>query len=78
MPAKIARCECGRPWSKCIYVVQRTSKLRLLHYRCTECSREWTVREDSLDLGEPVSIDEVLDVHRLLADDVAISELFQP
>lgn len=71
---KVRRCECGRPWSQCVYVVQRTSHLRLSHYRCTACSREWTVRED---LAEPVSIDEVLDVHLLLKDDKTFSELFK-
>ena len=70
-------CECGRPWSQCIYVVQRTSKLRLLHYRCPECSLEWTVREDGPDLAEPVSADETVTVHELLADDKAIAELFK-
>lgn len=71
------QCECGRPWSKCVYVVQRTSKLRLLHYRCPDCRLEWTVREDSADLAELVSIDEILDVHKLLEDDKVIAELFK-
>lgn len=71
------RCECGRPWSKCVYVTQRTSELRLIHYRCTECSREWTVRDDSPDPLEPVSLDEVLEVHELLKKDRTITELFK-
>jgi hypothetical protein len=73
----VQRCECGRPWSKCIFVVQRTSRLRLIHYRCTECSREWTVREEGIDPADPVSIDEVLDVHNLLKNDRVIAELFR-
>jgi hypothetical protein len=70
-------CECGRPWSQCIYVVQRSGSLRLIHYRCQGCQLKWTVREEGIDPAEPVSIDEVLDVHRLLADDSAIAGLFK-
>jgi len=60
-----------------VYVTQRTSELRLIHYRCTGCSREWTVRDDSPDPLAPISIDEVLDVHKLLVGDEAILELFK-
>jgi hypothetical protein len=75
---RVSRCECGRPWSQCIYVVQRSGTLRLIHYRCTACSREWTVREEGgTDLAEPVSTDEVIRVHELLVDDDALAELFK-
>lgn len=74
----VQRCDCGRPWSECIYVVQRSGTLRLVHYRCQHCSREWTVREDGLiDKADPVSSDEVIEVHRLLAAD-ELAGLFRP
>jgi len=53
------RCDCGRPWSECVYAVQRSGAHRWLYYRCQGCFREWTVQEDVADLGEPVSTDEV-------------------
>jgi hypothetical protein len=65
-PPAVLRCDCGQPWSKCVYVVQRSGARRWLYYRCIECRREWTVQEDVADLADPVSTDEVLEVHRLL------------
>lgn len=70
--AKVKRCECGRPWSDCIYVVQRTTDRRYLYYRCIGCYREWTVTE----LVDPVvSTEEIIEVHELLKGDITISEL---
>lgn len=62
------RCECGASPEAVVHVVQRSSALRLTHYRCTSCSREWTVEEQAPDVAEPVSSDEVLDAHAALAD----------
>lgn len=69
-------CDCGRRWSDCVYVVQRSGSLRLIHYRCQHCSREWTVREEATDLAAPVSSNEVLDVHALLENDDELIRLF--
>lgn len=77
----VLHCECGQPWSQCVYVVQRAGTHRYVHYRCTRCSREWSLREpDGADRLEPVSTDEVGEVARLLegkAGDDALAELFR-
>ena len=76
MPA--LTCDCGRPWSACVYVIQRSGIHRWIHYRCQACAREWTVQEDVADLEEPVSSDEVLEVHKQLMDQGALVDLFRP
>jgi len=73
----ILRCDCGRPWSECVYIVQRSGIHRWLYYRCQHCSREWTVQEDVADLETPVSSDEVLEVHRLLDVEADLVQLFK-
>jgi hypothetical protein len=73
----ILRCECGQPLSKCIYVVERRHANRWIHYRCIECSREWSIREDVDDLADPVSSSEVLEVRRLV-ESSDLPELFRP
>ena len=70
------KCECGRKWSECVYVVQRSGLNHYIFYRCQGCSREWEVVETVDDLADPVSSDEVLEVHRLLtATDLTLGEL---
>lgn len=49
-------------------MTQRSGALRLTHYRCTRCAREWTVDEPAPDVTEPVSVDEIIDAHAALAD----------
>jgi hypothetical protein len=56
--------------------VQRSGTRQWIHYRCTVCRREWTITEDNLaDLVDPVTVDEIIRVHELLAGDVTIDEL---
>jgi hypothetical protein len=80
-PDRAKRCECGLAWSSCVYVVERRGVHRWIHYRCTRCSREWSLQEaDGADPVLPVSADEVIDVHRLLEGeeaDAAMAELFR-
>ena len=76
MMATVLRCECGRKWSDCTYAVMRSGVRRLSFYRC-ECGREWTVQEDAPDPLDPVTSDEVLEVHRLLGVDGSLDELLK-
>jgi len=73
--ARMLKCDCGVPWSKCVYTVQRSHGHRWTYYRCPVCLREWTVQEDVDDLDDPVTSDEVLEVHRL-AEAGNLAELF--
>ena len=74
--AQHLKCECGRSWSECVYVVQRSGLNRYIFYRCQACSREWEVVETVDDLADPVTSSEILEVHRLLAaTDLTLGEL---
>src|SRR5260370_15002579 len=67
MPKPIARCSCGRPMAQAHSVVQRIDGTRYTHFRC-ECGKEWTKVNANLPRqNEPVTSDEVLDVHVALA-----------
>lgn len=77
MMATVLRCDCGTPWSKCVYTVQRSGRHRWIYYRCTVCLREWTIQEDVDDLADTVTSSEVLEVHRL-AEAGDLAELFRP
>ncbi len=76
MMATVLRCDCGTPWSECVYTVQRSGVHRWLYYRCPTCLREWTIQEDVPDKADPVTSGEVLEVHRL-AEGGDLSELFR-
>jgi DNA-directed RNA polymerase subunit RPC12/RpoP len=69
------QCECGRPLTDVIHLVQRSKDHRYTWYRCTQCNREWEVVETVDDLADPVSSSEVLEVHRLLEGDLTMSEI---
>jgi hypothetical protein len=70
------KCECGRLQSECLYAVQRSSLTRWSHYRCPTCLREWTIPEVVEDLADPVTSDEVIQVHEALAKpDLTMGEL---
>ena len=68
------RCECGRLQSDASFVVQRGTLTRWTYYTC-QCGRKWTVPEVAEDLSLPVSSDELIEVHRLLAGNLTITEL---
>lgn len=69
-----AKCECGRKWSECVYVVQRSGQNRWIHYRCI-CSREWTVHEMDADPADPVTSDEIIELHRILKGDLTMEDI---
>ena len=61
------RCRCGRP-PKTVRVVSYRSHSGSYRYHRCECGAEWTERMALVDRTVPVSGDELLEVHLLLAD----------
>jgi hypothetical protein len=61
-----ARCACGRAVSAAQSFSYSSNSTRYLFQRCM-CGKEWTRRELAVDRSEPVSPDEILDVHERLA-----------
>lgn len=60
------RCVCGRKIKDANVYVYRSHTDRYLFHRC-ECGAEWTVHHTDVDPAEPVSSDEVIEVHKRLA-----------
>lgn len=75
MMATVLRCDCGLPWSKCVVTVQRSGRHRWSYYRCPTCLREWTIQEDVADPTDPVSSDEVIEVHHQLEGEITLEDL---
>jgi hypothetical protein len=62
-----SRCTCGRSRRDAATTVYRSSqKGRFIYHRC-ECGIEWTEHQVSVDPSEPISSDELLEVHEQLA-----------
>ena len=61
-----ARCDCGRALADASTNVYRSIKGRFIFHRC-ECGTEWTEHQASVDRSQPISSDEVLEVHERLA-----------
>ncbi len=61
-----ARCACGRRSVDAAIYTFRSHTDRYVFHRC-ECGREWTEHQSGVDPTEPVSTDEVLEVHEKLA-----------
>lgn len=60
------RCACGRRRKDAATYMYRSRSDRFLFHRC-ECGSEWTERQADVDPTDPVSSDEVIEVHRQLA-----------
>jgi len=60
------RCRCDRPERTVKIVSYRSSSGNFRFHRC-ECGVEWTERMTAVDRTLPVSGDELLEVHILLA-----------
>ena len=72
------RCVCGRKIKDAAVYVYRSHTDRYLFHRC-ECGSEWTVHQTDVDPAEPVSSDEVIEVHKRLAKfEGSIEELIGP
>ena len=71
-------CVCGRNLEDADVYVYRSHTDRCLFHRC-ECGAEWTKHQTNIDPTDPISSDEVIDVHTRLAKfEGSISELLQP
>jgi hypothetical protein len=62
-PAK--KCSCGRRLKEASVYIYRSHGGRYLFHRC-ECGVEWTERQADVDPRDPVSSDEVIEVHKRL------------
>ena len=70
-------CVCGRKLEDAEVHVYRSHTDRCLFYRC-ECGAEWTEHQIDIDPTDPVSSDEVIEVHTRLAKfEGSIYELLQ-
>jgi hypothetical protein len=63
---EILRCVCGRNRADAYSHEYRAQSGHFFYRRCT-CGMEWTERQIDADRGQPVSSDEVLEVHERLA-----------
>jgi len=71
------RCACGRHTKDASVYVYRSHTDRYLFHRC-ECGAEWTEHQTDIDPTDPVSSDEVLEVHTRLAKfEGSIAELLE-
>lgn len=59
-------CVCGRQRTEAAVAVYRSATAEFVYHRCP-CGLEWTERRDGIDYSEPVSTDEVIEVHQCLA-----------
>ena len=61
-----SKCVCGRHVSEAAVYIYRSRTDRYLFHRC-ECGAEWTEHQNDIDPRDPVSSDEVIEVHKQLA-----------
>jgi hypothetical protein len=72
------KCLCGRRLKDAIVYTYRSHSDRYLFHRC-ECGTEWTEHRTDVDPTDPVSSEEVIEVHRQLAKfEGSIAELLPP
>ena len=72
------RCTCGRRLTDASIYIYRSHSDRFLFHRC-ECGSEWTEHQADVDPTDPVTSDEVIEVHRRLSKfEGSIAELLQP
>ena len=71
-------CTCGRRRDAAASYTQQSNVATYVYHRC-ECGAEWTESHPSVDRSEPVSIDEVLEVHQsLTAFEGSLRDLVAP
>ncbi|MFI5283024.1 MAG: hypothetical protein ACHQ0J_07830 [Candidatus Dormibacterales bacterium] len=71
------KCKCGRPRHDASIYTYRSAADRYVFHRC-ECGTEWTEHLADVDPTEPVSSDEVIEVHKRLAQfEGSIAELIE-
>ncbi len=71
------KCACGRPRKDAEVYIYRSHTDRYLFHRC-ECGTEWNEHQTDVDSNDPVSSDEVIEVHKRLATfEGSIAELLE-
>ena len=71
------KCACGRRMKDASIYTYRSHTDRYLFHRC-ECGSEWTEHLTDIDMTDPVSSDEVIEVHNRLASfEGSIAELIE-
>ena len=77
-PESSAVCACGRRRDAASSFVHQSNVATYVYHRC-ECGAEWTESRPSLDRNQPVSSDEVLEVHTsLLGYEGTLRDLVAP
>jgi hypothetical protein len=72
-----ANCVCGRKLAHAAAYFYRTHANTYIFHRC-ECGAEWTEHRTDLNPTDPISSDEVIEVHtRLATFEGSMSDLFQ-
>jgi hypothetical protein len=76
-PGDRGKCACGRKLAEADVYLYRSHSGTCIFHRC-ECGAEWTEHRTDLDLTDPISSDEVIEVHaRLATFRGPMPELFQ-
>lgn len=76
-PIEKSKCACGRRLKDASVYIYRSHGDRYHFHRC-ECGMEWTVHQQDIDPQDPVTSDEVIEVHKQLAKfEGSIAELLQ-
>jgi hypothetical protein len=71
------KCACGRRLQEASVYLYRSHTDRYLFHRC-ECGTEWTEHQTAVDPTEPISSDEVIEVHKQLSKfEGSIAELLE-
>ena len=72
------KCACGRRLKDAQIYTFRSHTDRFMFHRC-DCGTEWTEHHTDIDPMDPVTSDEVIEVHRRLSKfEGSIAELLQP
>jgi hypothetical protein len=76
-PDPVETCGCGRSRQQAVSSLYRASAAVFVFHRCL-CGLEWTEQRPAVDAREPVSDDELIEVHVQLARfEGSIAELIQ-
>lgn len=72
------RCGCGRLLVEAVNIRYQSLQGRLVFHRC-QCGREWTERVSQFGMADPVTSDELIEVHQQLARlEGPLSEILKP
>jgi hypothetical protein len=76
-PGDGGSCACGRKLAEAVVYLYRSRSDTCIFHRC-ECGAEWTEHRTDMDPTDPISSDEVIEVHaRLATFKGSMPELFQ-